>query len=129
MKEMGKSEFLNKFNENVKTVTILEHENIGNLDELKEKMLPIVQKEFIDSVPKSVKRGNKIKIKCLGFELEGRGSKTYYININGESFKVGNWLNGVKVLAEEMVTELSTMINHEVKYTIEDDRLKFYFYC
>ena len=125
---MGKSEFLTELDERVRTVKILEHENIGNLGELKEKMLPIVQNEFIDLIPKTVKRDNKIEIKSLGFELESRGSKTYYININGESLKVGNWLNGVKVLAEEMVTELSTMINDEVEFTIEADRLKFYFY-
>lgn len=125
---MYKSELLTKIDEKMKEITVVQNENVGNLDELKAKMLPILEKEFLDSIPKVIERGNKIKIKSLGFELESGGSQTYHIEIDGLSMKVGNWLKGVKVLSEELTKELSTTVNREVKWFVENDKLKFYFY-
>ena len=125
---MYKSELVTKNAQEVKEMTVVQNENVGNLDELKAKMLPIVKKEFLDSIPKGIEKGNKIKIKSLGFELESRGSQTYYIEVNGSSMKVGNWVKGVEVLSEELTQELSTIVDCAVKWFVENDKLKFYFY-
>lgn len=129
MNEMNKNEFLGKLNQKVKQIRIIQDEQTGNIDELKEKLIPIILEEFIESVPNELRRGNKVKVQSMGFKIEkGRGN-IYYIVYSDNKIKVGNWLNGLRILEKEIVAELSVLVQHEVKSSLDNDKLKFYFCC
>lgn len=123
---MKKREFLSQLEEKIKTVEIYQSEDIGDIDKLKEKLIPIIQKEFIESVPLRLERGNRIKITSKGFRLERELSGIYYIEINNEKIKIGNWCKGLSILQQELVDELSEMLQKNVKSSTDNDCLKFY---
>lgn len=128
MKEMRKEEFLEKLNAKMKSVKIVQNQDAGDIDALKETLIPIVLQEFLDSVPQTLRRGDKLKVQSSGFVVERKFDDIYHIKIDGADVKVGNWRNGLKVLKAEIAMDLSRIVDREVIPCVDDDKMKFYFY-
>lgn len=74
---MDKKTFLAQLEEKVNSITVYQPPNVCDIDALKARLIPIIQKEFIESVPSKINRGQKIKIQSRGFRLE-RGMENAY---------------------------------------------------
>lgn len=126
---MDKKEFLAQLEEKISSITVYQPPNVCDIDALKARLIPIIQKEFIDSVPTKICRGQKIKIESRGFKLERGLENTYYLLFDGTREKVGDWCNGLSILKQELAEDLSKLVEREVKATTENKLLSFYFYC
>lgn len=125
---MDKKEFLAQLEEKVNLITVYQPPNVCDIDALKAKLIPIIQKEFIESIPTKIDRGEKIKIESKGFRLERGIGNIYYLLFDGNSERVGDWCNGLSILRQELVEDLSKLVEREVKCTTENKLLSFYFY-
>lgn len=125
---MDKKEFLTQLEEKVNSITVYQPPNVCDIDALKARLIPIIQKEFIESVPSKICRGQKIKIESRGIRLERGLEDIYYILFDGTSERVGDWCNGLSILKQELVEDLSKLVEREVKCTTENKLLSFYFY-
>jgi len=125
---MDKKEFLAQLEEKVSSITVYQPPDVCDIDALKEKLIPIIQKEFLESIPSMIYRGQKIKIESKGFKLERGMGNIYDLLFDGTSERVGDWCNGLSILREELVEDLSKLVEREVKSTTENKLLSFYFY-
>lgn len=124
---MDRNEFLTKLDEKVKSMAKLPLEG-AYLDELKEKLIPTILEEFLESVPTTSRRGNNIKVESVGFKMERGLGDVYHILIDDTSIRIGNWWDGLGVLKNELVADLSRIVGKDVKATTDNNKLKFYFY-
>jgi len=125
---MEKKTFLAQLEEKVNSITVYQPPNVCDIDALKAKLIPIIQKEFIESVPTKRDRGEKIKIQSRGFRVERGLGDIYYILFDDTSERIGDWSNGLSILKQELVEDLSKLVEREVKFTTENKILSFYFY-
>lgn len=125
---MTKKEFLSEFEARIEEISVYQSSNLGNIDGIKEKLIPVIQKDFLESVPKLVKRGMAIKIQSKCFKLDGEIGGVYYILISNERHKIGTWCDGLRILQQELCEELSSLVERNVMSSTEDNMLKFYFF-
>ena len=125
---MDKKEFLTQLGERVNSITVYQPPNVCDIDSLKARLIPIIQKEFIEYVPTKINRGRKIKIQSRGFRLERGLENIYFLLFDGTCERVGDWCNGLSILQQEIVEDLSKLVEREVKATTENKFLSFYFY-
>lgn len=124
--EMDRKEFLAELDSRVKAI-IKTPIDAKYLDELKERLLPIIYKEFLESVPSEATRGNKIRIESKGFELKVIG-EIYYLFVEEEKLKIGSRWQGFVVLRDELLAELTRFVGREVKVVNTSNALQFYFF-
>lgn len=125
---MNKKEFLTQLEEKVNSITVYQPANVCDIDALKARLIPIIQKEFIESVPSKIYRGQKIRIESRGFRVERGMEDIYYLLFAGNSERVGDWYSGLSILQQELNEDLSKIVEREVKSTIENKNLCFYFF-
>ena len=84
---MDKKEFLEKLSEKKKAIIILPKEYEEDIDQLKERIVPIVQQDFISSFPKKIREGEEIKIASRRFYIKCTGEKCY-IKVDGAKIRI-----------------------------------------
>ena len=84
---MDKNEFLEKLEAKKKSIIILPREYEEDIEQLKEKIVDIVQRDFISSFPKKIREGEEIKIASRRFYLKCTVDKCY-IKIDGVKIRI-----------------------------------------
>ena len=135
---MDKKEFLEKLETKKKAIKILPREYEEDIDQLKERIVPLVQKDFIASLPKEIREGEKIKLKSRKFCIENTESGFYLefgdckVKIK-EKYDTGDVLvdrvKTVMHLNNEVERELSNMLGRQVRNTVGMVNLKMLYEC
>ena len=135
---MDKKNFLEKLNEKKNSAKILPKEYEEDIDQLKERIVSIVQKDFISSMPNEIREGEKIKLKSRMFCVENTESG-FYLEFDNckvrikEAYNTGDFLadriKTVMKLDNEVERELSDMLGQEVINTKYMVNLKMLYEC
>jgi len=135
---MDKNEFLEKLNEKKKAIKILPREYEEDINQLKERIVSIVQGDFISSIPKEIREGEKIKLKSRKFCIENTESG-FYIKFDDCKVKIKEKYDTGDVFVDRMKTvmhldneverELSNMLGRQVRNTVGLVNLKMLYEC
>ena len=123
---MDKKEFLEKLEAKKNSIKILPKEYEEDINQLKERIVSIVQEDFISSIPKTIREGEKIKLKSRKFCIESTESG-FYIKFDDckvrikENHDTGDILSDrvktVMQLSNEIERELSELVGQKVENT------------
>jgi len=135
---MDKKEFLEKLEAKKKLVKILPREYEEDINQLKERIVSIAQEDFISSIPKEIREGEKIKLKSREFCIENTESG-FYIKFDDckvkikEKYDTGDvWSDRVKTVMQldnEVESELSDILGRQVRDTKDMVGLKMLYEC
>jgi len=135
---MDKKEFLEKLEAKKNSIKILPKEYEEDINQLKERIVSIVQGDFISSIPKEIREGEKIKLKSREFCIENTESG-FYIKFDDckvkikEKYDTGDvWSDRVKTVMQldnEVESELSDILGRQVRDTKDMVGLKMLYEC
>ena len=128
--------FLERLNEKIQSAKKIPAEPKETFDEVKKKLISIIQEDFLNSIPDEIVEGKEIMLDSRWIRIENKSEKEYCIMIGNEiiqNYKCNHHdyyerARFLSNLEKQIVSELSHLIGRRVVSVCSSDSLHFFCY-